>query len=132
MLHVPYKGGGLRSPRFWAARCRWLLRRCRQVVSYVSPEAAGIAITTAQRSPSLPNLPTVGEAGVANYDVGSWYGLSVPTGTPKEIIARLHAETIKLLALQDVKDASIGGFDVTSTPEQYGDFVRTEVEDGRK
>ena len=62
--------------------------------------------------------------------MGSWYGLSVPTGTSKEIITRLHAETIKLLALQDVKDRlAAGGFEiVTSTPEQYGEFVRAEVE----
>ncbi|MGZ9014632.1 MAG: Bug family tripartite tricarboxylate transporter substrate binding protein, partial [Burkholderiales bacterium] len=68
--------------------------------------------------------------GIPNYDVGSWYGLSVPAGTSKDVITRLHAETIKLLGLADVKqrlDAS--GFEViTSTPEQYGEFVRTEVE----
>jgi tripartite-type tricarboxylate transporter receptor subunit TctC len=89
-----------------------------------------LAITTAQRSPSLPDLGTVIEAGIPNYDVGSWYGLSVPTGTSREIITRLHAETVKLLGLPDVKqrlDAS--GFEViTSTPGEYGEFVRTEVE----
>ena len=73
---------------------------------------------------------TVTEAGIPNYDVGSWYGLSVPAGTSKEIITRLHAATVKLLNLADVKqrlDAS--GFEViTSTPEQYGEFVRAEVE----
>ena len=87
-------------------------------------------MTTAQRSPALPDLPTVGDAGIANYDVGSWYGLSVPAGTPKEIIGRLHDATLKLLVLPDVKERlAASGFDVlVSTPEQYGEFVRSEVE----
>jgi tripartite-type tricarboxylate transporter receptor subunit TctC len=78
----------------------------------------------------LPNVGTVMEAGIPNYDVGSWYGLSVPAGTPKEIISRLHAETVKLLALPDVKQRlDTSGFEViTSTPEKYGEFVRAEVE----
>ncbi len=90
----------------------------------------GIAMTTAQRSASLPDLPTVADAGIANFDVGSWYGLAVPTGTPKEIITRLQDVTVKLLALPDVKERlAASGFEViVSTPEQYGEFVRSEVE----
>jgi tripartite-type tricarboxylate transporter receptor subunit TctC len=90
----------------------------------------GIAMTTAQRSAALPNLPTVADAGLAGYDVGSWYGLSVPAGTPKEIITRLNAETHKLLALPEMRERlGAAGFEViVSTPEQYGEFVRTEVE----
>jgi len=131
MLHVPYKGGGPSVTALVSGEAAVGFATMPSVLGQVKAgRLRGIAMTTAQRSPALPDLPTVGDAGIRNYDVGSWYGLSVPTGTPKEIITRLHAETIKLLALQDVKDRlAAGGFEiVTSTPEQYGDFVRAEVE----
>lgn len=61
--------------------------------------------------------------------MGSWYGLAVPAGTPKEIIARLHAETTKLLKLPDVTQRlGTSGFEVlTSTPDEYGAFTRNEI-----
>ena len=131
MLHVPYKGGGPSVTALVSGEAAVGFATMPSVLGQVKAgRLRGIAMTTAQRSPALPDLPTVGDAGIPNYDVGSWYGLSVPTGTSKEIITRLHAETVKLLALQDVKDRlAAGGFDiVTSTPEQYGEFVRAEVE----
>ena len=131
MLHVPYKGGGPSVAALLSGEVSTAFATMPSVISYVKAgRVRALALTTAQRSPSLPDLATVIEAGIPNYDVGSWYGLSVPAGTPKDIITRLHAETVKLLGAPDVKqrlDAS--GFEViTSTPEQYGEFVRTEVE----
>jgi tripartite-type tricarboxylate transporter receptor subunit TctC len=89
----------------------------------------GIAVTTARRSPATPELPTVAETGVAGYEAGSWYGLSAPAGTPKDIVARLNTESVKLLKLPDVKDRLDGaGFEVvTSTPEEYAVFMRNEI-----
>jgi tripartite-type tricarboxylate transporter receptor subunit TctC len=131
MLHVPYKGGGPSVTALVSGEAAVGFATMPSVLGQVKAgRLRGIAMTTAQRSASLPHLPTVGDAGIPNYDVGSWYGLSVPAGTSKDIITRLHAETIKLLALPDVKDRlAAGGFEiVTSTPEQYGEFVRAEVE----
>jgi tripartite-type tricarboxylate transporter receptor subunit TctC len=131
MLHVPYKGGGPSVSALISGEVSVGFATMPSVISFIkSGRLRGIAMTTAQRSPALPDLPTVGDAGIANYDVGSWYGLSVPAGTPKEIIARLHDATLKLLVLPDVKERlAASGFDVlVSTPEQYGEFVRTEVE----
>ena len=131
MLHVPYKGGGPSVTALVSGEAAVGFATMPSVLGQVKAgRLRGIAMTTAQRSAALPNLPTVGDAGIPNYDVGSWYGLAVPAGTPKEIITRLHAETIKLLGLQDVKDRlAAGGFEiVTSSPEQFGEFVRAEVE----
>ena len=131
MLHVPYKGGGPSVTALVSGEAAVGFATMPSVLGQLKAgRLRGIAMTTAQRSASLPDLPTVTDAGIAGYDVGSWYGLAVPAGTPKDIISRLHAETIKLLALQDVKDRlAAGGFEiVTSTPEQYGEFVRAEVE----
>ena len=85
--------------------------------------------TTRQRSAAVANLPTVGEAGVPGYEVGSWYGFAVPTGTPKEIIARLNGEAAKVVAYPDVKERlDASGFEIQlSTPEEFGAFVRSEI-----
>ena len=131
LLHVPYKGGGPSVSALISGEVSLAFATTPSVISFIkSGRLRGIAMTTAQRSPALPDLPTVGDAGIANYDVGSWYGLSVPAGTPKEIIGRLHDATLKLLVLPDVKERlAASDFDVlVSTPEQYGEFVRTEVE----
>ena len=131
LLHVPYKGGG---PSVTALMGGEVAAGFATMPSVIGQIRAGrlraIAMTTAQPSAGLPGVTTVQDAGIANYDVGSWYGLSVPTGTSKDIISRLHAETLKVLALADVKERlAHGGFEiVTSSPEQYGEFVRTEVE----
>ena len=130
MLHIPYKGGGP------------------SVIGLVSGEAAvgftttpscihqlqagrlrGLAVSTAQRSPFLPDLPTVAEAGLPGYDTSAWYGMLVPTGTPAEIIARLNAETAKVLTLADVKtrlDAT-GMVVKTGTPEELGRLMHSEI-----
>jgi hypothetical protein len=78
----------------------------------------------------MPDLPTIAETGVKGYEAGSWYGLSAPAGTSKEIIARLHAETIKVMALPDVKERLFNaGFEVvTSSPEQFAAFTRSEIQ----
>lgn len=131
MLHVPYKGGGPSVTALVSGEAAVGFATMPSVLAQIKAgRLRGIAMTTAQKSASLPNLPTVADAGLAGYDVGSWYGLSVPAGTPKEIITRLHAETHKLLALQEVRDRlAVTGFEIVlSTPERYGDFVRSEVE----
>ena len=88
-----------------------------------------LAVTTARRSPSMPDLPTVSEAGVPGYEAETWFGLLVPAGTPKEAIARLHAGVVHVLKLPDVvRQLDHAGLQVrTSTPEQQAAFIREEV-----
>ncbi len=131
LLHVPYKGGGPSVSALISGEVSVGFATLPSVLAQVKAgRLRGIAMTTAQRSPALPDLPTVGDAGIKNYDVGSWYGLSVPAGTPKDIIARLNTVTLKALALPEVKERlAASGFEaLVSTPEQFGEFVRTEVE----
>ena len=131
MLHVPYKGGGPSVAALLGGEVSVAFATMPSVIAFInSGRLRAIALTTAQRSPALPNLGTIADAGLPDFDVGSWYGLSVPTGTPKPVVARLHDATVKLLAAQDVKERlAASGFEViVSTPEQYGEFMRTEVE----
>jgi tripartite-type tricarboxylate transporter receptor subunit TctC len=88
-----------------------------------------LAVTGAQRSPMVPDIPTIAESGVPGYDVTSWYGLMVPAGTPKEIIARLHAAAVSALGHPEVKKrfATTDLEPAGSTPEQFGAYLRSEV-----
>jgi len=129
--HVPYKGGGPSMIALVGGEVSLAFATMPSAIGYVrSGRLRGIAVTTERRSPSTPELPTIAETGVAGYEAGSWYGLSVPAGTSKEIIARLHAETIKVVGLPDVKERLFNaGFEiVTSTPEQFAAFTRNEIQ----
>lgn len=90
----------------------------------------GLAVTGARRSSMAPAVPTVAEAGVPGYEASPWYGLMVPAGTPKEIIARLHTEAVKALNRPDVKER-FGTTDfelIGAGPEQFGKHIRSEIE----
>ena len=88
-----------------------------------------LAISTGQRSPLVPELPTIAEGGVPGYSVSSWFGLNAPAGTPAEIIERLNAEVAKTLAMPDVRDrfAGFGAVPVRNSPSEYQAFVRSEI-----
>jgi tripartite-type tricarboxylate transporter receptor subunit TctC len=129
--HIPYKGGGPSMIALVGGEVSLAFATMPSAIGHVrSGRLRGIAVTTDRRSPSTPELPTIAETGVAGYEAGSWYGLSAPAGTPREIVARLHAETIKLVGLADVKDRLFAaGFEiVTSTPEQFAAFTRNEIQ----
>ena len=88
-----------------------------------------LAVTGARRSSMAPDVPTIAESGVPGYEVTTWYGLMVPAGTPKEIIARLHAAAVNALENPEVKKrfATTDLEPMGSTPEQLGSFVRSEI-----
>jgi tripartite-type tricarboxylate transporter receptor subunit TctC len=129
--HVPYKGGGPSMIALVGGEVSVAFATMPSAIGYVrSGRLRGIAVTTERRSPSTPELPTIAETGVAGYEAGSWYGLSAPAGTSKEIITRLHAETLKVVGLPDVKERLFNaGFEiVTSTPEEFAAFTRNEIQ----
>jgi|SRR5687767_12338983 tripartite-type tricarboxylate transporter receptor subunit TctC len=90
----------------------------------------GLAVTTVRRSPVAPEIPPLSEAGVPGYEASGWYGLAVPAKTPAEIVARLHAESLKALNRPDVKDrfATTDLEPVGAGPEQLGAHIRSEID----
>jgi tripartite-type tricarboxylate transporter receptor subunit TctC len=131
MTHVPYKGGGPAVAALLGGQCSVGFATTPSVLAQVrSGKLRALAVTTAQRSPSTPELMTLAEAGVPGYEAGTWYGFLVPTGTPGEIVARLNAETLKLLKASDTRGRlETAGLDVIgSTPEQFGSYIRSEIE----
>ena len=90
----------------------------------------GLAVTSLQRAPLAPDLPTVIEAGIPGYEADAWQGLLVPAGTRREIISRLEAESSKVLKLPEVKERldATGLTPIGSTPEGFAAYLRSEIE----
>jgi tripartite-type tricarboxylate transporter receptor subunit TctC len=131
MLHIPYKGGGpsvIALVSGEAAVGFATTPSC--IVPIANGKLRGLAVTTRKRSPFLPELPTVAEAGVPGFAAEAWYGMLVPTGTPQEIILRLHVESVKALQFPDVKkrlDAT-GLVPVGNAPDEHARYIRSEIE----
>ncbi len=130
MLHVPYKGSGQALIDLIAGHVDMNFDSVPPVINQVRQgKLRAIAITAAQRSPLLPDVPTVKEGGVPGVEVNTWWGLVAPSAVNKDAIARLHNETIKLLRLNDVKEriANIGAEPVGNEPSEFSAFIRAET-----
>jgi len=88
-----------------------------------------LAVTTAQRSPMVPDVPTMIESGVKDFDFAEWYGLFVPSGVPREVVRRLNEASVGVLKTADVRDRfAVQGLEVlSSTPEQFGELVQRDL-----
>ena len=93
-----------------------------------------LAVTSTERSPAIPNTPTMREAGVPDYEVVSWYGMAVPAGVPAPVLAKLNSAINEILKQPDMqaKMAADGSTSVGGTPAQFGKFLRAEVDKWRK
>ncbi len=88
-----------------------------------------IAVTSAKRFPPLPDVPSVAEAGFPAFDMASWWGLLAPAALPRDLVSRLHAETLKAIDTHDARErlAGQGIMVVTNTPEQFAAYIRSEI-----
>jgi tripartite-type tricarboxylate transporter receptor subunit TctC len=130
MLHIPYKGGGPSVIALVAGEAMVGFTTTPSCIAQIQAgRLRGLAVSSARRSPYLPELPTVAEAGVPGYETTAWYGMLVPTGTPAEIITRLNAETVRVLTLPDVKARldSTGMVPQSSTPEELRKHIHEEI-----
>jgi len=130
LTHIPYKGGGPATVALVAGEASTGVATMPSALPHVkSGRLRALAVSTAKRSAATPELPTIAEAGVPGYEFTTWYGVLVPTGTSKDIIARLNREFIKLLELPDVKERlAASGFEPeTSTPDEFAQYMRSEV-----
>ena len=129
--YIPYKGSGPAAADVVAGHVPYMW----SVISIVTPYAkAGrlkpLATAAERRAPALPDVPTAGEQGLADFAVSGWYGLVVPAKTPKAIVDRINAEAVKALKNQAVIDrlAASGSIPIGEGPEVFGKHVRTEIE----
>lgn len=130
MIHIPYKGSGPAVTDLLAGQVSMMFDNIPSALPHIrSGKLKALATTGAKRDPALPDLPTIAEAGVAGYESGVWFGIMVPAGTPKDIIARLNAETVKGAKSPDfVKRMTDLGYNIIpGTPEQMAEMIKVEI-----
>ena len=130
IVHVPYKGGGPAAIALLSGEVGMIFGEPASMIGYLKAgKLRALAVTSAKRALSLPELPTMAEAGVAGYDVTSWNGILAPAGTSREIVARLNAELNKIITLPSMRDRMIGlGYEpVGGAPERFGELIRSEL-----
>ena len=129
LLHIPYKGSAPAMTDLLGGQTSVMFDNMPSAIQHVrSGKLRPIAVTTAKRSPELPDVPTIAEAGVPGYEATSWFGMFAPAGTPKPVLDKLHAALIKVLNQADVKKkiAEQGGDVVAETPAQFAAFIQAE------
>ncbi len=127
LLHVPYKGVGNAVTDLLGGQVQVMVAPMQSVVSHVkSGKLRALGVTGTQRSPSVPDVPTIAESGVPGYEAVGWFGLMAPAGTPREVVLTLNREIIRILQLPDVKARllELGAAPANTTPEQFLEFIR--------
>ncbi len=130
VIHVPYKGGSPAIADLLGGQVPAMVSGFATALTSVKAgKARALGVTSIRRNSQLPEVPTIAESGVPGFEVVSWTGLCAPAGTPKQVIARINADMIKALALPDTQRrlAEQGIDGAPMTPEQFGDFIRSEV-----
>ncbi len=130
VVHIPYKGTGEALTDVMAGRGDMMFAPTVSAMPFVRQgKLKALAVTTAKRAASLPDIPTVAEAGLPGYTFDSWFGILAPAGTPKEIVNALNAEIGKALAAPDVREklAVQGAEPRTSTPQEFSAYIQAEI-----
>ena len=130
ITHVPYKGSGPAVTDLMGGQVSMMFDNIPSSITHIrSGKLRALATTGAQRAPSLPDLPTIAESGVPGYESTAWFGIAVPAGTPKEIIARLNADGQKATKSPEfVKRMTDLGYEIVGgTPEQMAAMIQDEV-----
>jgi len=130
IVHVPYKGTVPGVVDLMSGHVHAMFAIMQSAYPYVQAgRLKALAVSGARRSPSAPALPTIAESGVPGYEFTSWNGVHVTAGTPRAVIAKIHGELVKVVALPDVKERMFNlGMEVAgSTPEQLGSLVASDI-----
>src|SRR5215813_12390208 len=130
LQHVPYRGIAQVMPDVLGGRLTMTFGNISAVLPLSREnKLRGMAVTSIKRSASVPNLPTMAEQGFPGFDATAWFGLFAPAGTPAPVIAKLHAETAKILARPDVREkfATLGMEVIGNTPAQFADVIKAEI-----
>jgi tripartite-type tricarboxylate transporter receptor subunit TctC len=130
MIHVPYRGAGPALADLIGGQVDFMFDGLGSSIAHIkSGKIVPLAVTTTQRSPLLPNLPTLEEAGVKGYNLSTWYGLWAPAGTPKDIADKLNAEIKKALDSKEIRDiwASLGADLGGQGPEAFTKLIDSDI-----
>ena len=130
ILHVPYKGTGPAVTALLSGEIGLYFTAVPAAVPLVKGgRVRALGVTSAARSPQMPDVAPIAEAGLKGYDTATWHGLLAPAATPKDIVAKLNGELQKILAQKDVREKLVGqGLDpVGGTPDAFGAYLKSEI-----
>ena len=130
MLHIPYKGSGPAMTGLLGGEVHVMFDNMPSSAPHIKAgNLKPLAVTTAERSPTFPDVPTLKESGYPDYSVTSWFGIVAPAGTPPEVVAKLHDEIEKILEKPEVVEQldGLGAVSEKMTSEQFGDFIKAET-----
>jgi tripartite-type tricarboxylate transporter receptor subunit TctC len=134
MVHVPYKGAQPALTDVIAGQAQLMFATSASVIPYIKAgRLRALAVTTSRRSPSVPDLPTVSEAGaesgLRSFEAVTWHGVVVPRATPRALVERLNAEIVKALGARDLRERleSLGAELAAGTPGDFADYIAREI-----
>jgi tripartite-type tricarboxylate transporter receptor subunit TctC len=130
LVHVPYKGAQPALTDVIAGQVQVMFATSASVIPFIKAgKLRGLAVTSARRSPSVPDLPTVAEAGVAGFEAITWHGVVVPAATPAPLVERLNREIVSVLGLPDLRErlAALGAEVLAGTPREFADYIAAEI-----
>jgi tripartite-type tricarboxylate transporter receptor subunit TctC len=131
MVHIPYKGAAPAVVDLLAGHVSLMFDNMSSALPNIkAARVRALAVTTLKRSPLLPQLPTISEAGLKGFDISTWFGIFAPAGTPPDIVARLNAETVRVLNTPEMKERLLllGAEPVGNKPDELAAFVRLEIQ----
>jgi tripartite-type tricarboxylate transporter receptor subunit TctC len=130
ITHIPYKGSTPAVADLMGGQISMIFDNMPSVIQQVkSGRLKALAVTSAQRNPQLPEIPTIQEVGVVGYEVWSWFGLLAPAATPKSIVDKLNASIVDIIKQPDVqaKIIELGAVPVPETSAEFGAFIEAET-----
>ncbi len=130
LLHVPYKGSAPLTTDLLGGQVSMSFDTITPVVPFIkSGKLRALAVTTAKRSSTLPDVPTLDESGLKGFDQGTWFGILAPAGTPKDVVAKLNAEMVKIIQSPDFQKrmADIGAEPVGDAPAQMAEQIKADT-----
>jgi tripartite-type tricarboxylate transporter receptor subunit TctC len=130
IVHIPYKGSAPAVTDLLGGQVQLMFDNVPNVLPHVKAgKLTALGQTGVKRSPLISDVPTVAQAGVPGYEVTVWFGLVAPAGTPREVIQKLNSETLRILAMPDVRERFLaqGVEPAGGTPEQFGEHIRAQM-----
>lgn len=130
MVHIPYKGAGAAVTDVMAGRVPVYFMNILQSLSLIKAgKLRALGVTTPERTPIAPDIPSIAESGLKGYDMTNWYGMLLPATTRREVVVKLNSEVVRILQLPELKSrlAQDGMTVVASTPAEFSEFLTREI-----
>lgn len=130
MVHIAYKGSAAAMPDVLGGHVLLIFDGVPQSLPYIKAgKLRPLGVTTAKRSPALPDVPTIAEAALPGYEATAWFGVVAPAGTPKDVIDRLNRDVVGILNTPEIRErlTAQGATPSPQTPEEFSRFIKSEM-----